>query len=109
GVPGVDVPVRHAARLPSQDAAVELEARAGWGGMVDPRVVVRLLGPGRHEEPVEAHAATFSPEERVDVVPDEGSPEGHRMACDGGIAVLFDRHRGDVEGRLGLALDLVVV
>src|SRR5437870_11988034 len=48
-LPDVDVPVEHAARLPSQDAAVQLEARARRGGVVDPRVVVRLLGPGRHE------------------------------------------------------------
>src|SRR6266699_4323343 len=33
-LPDVDVPVEHAARLPSQDAAVQLEARARRGGVV---------------------------------------------------------------------------
>src|SRR5207247_5860120 len=38
-LPDVDVPVDHAARLPSQDAALRLEALAGWGGRGDPRAV----------------------------------------------------------------------
>ena len=77
--------------------------------MVNPRVVVRLLAPERHEQAVQRDAPALRVEFRVHIAPGERSAESQRMADDVGIAVLVDGHRGDVERGLGLPLNLVVV
>ena len=65
----VDVPVEHPTGLVVEDAPVQLDARARSSHMIDPRVVVVLLRPRRHEHPVERELAAFPAELREHGVP----------------------------------------
>jgi len=94
--PDDDAPSEDAARMTVEHAIEVLVTLTMVGGMVDRRVMVRVLPAGEQIKAVENQCAARSREDRPDVVARQGGAECDGMEMNGAVAALMGLCRGDV-------------
>src|SRR5438045_6134741 len=104
-----DATGEHAARMIIEHAVEVLMTRTMVGGVVDRRMMVRVLPPGEQIEAVENQRATRSRHNGSDIMPRQDSAERDRMKVNGAVAPLMCLRRGDVIRARTLSLHTMIV
>ncbi len=101
--------VEHGARGAGQHALIELAALALRPGVVDARVVVDMLPPAGHVQPVERAFGALGVQPDLDVGPRQGAAQGEGTGGEAAAVLLVHIHAGNVKRLEALLLHLVML